>query len=146
MRHQKEPGPRLCGDQVRVCVSGLLYRNVVHAERSRQSDVVGAAELNSHCLTGPTVEIVWSSQNVDACCAFVLIAKRCQCAQQRSRCVSHFDEESIEDRGSRSLTAGDIQPDVKIGAGRGYRDRLIERATRAVHPIDDHVSDTTVRE
>ena len=60
--------------------NALLKRHVVNSEYSWQRDVVGAAELNPHGLSGERTEIEWSSENVHSRRAAILITKR------RKRC------------------------------------------------------------
>src|SRR6185503_108951 len=70
----------------------LLQRHVVNSEYRWQRDVVRAAELDTHCLPRERAEIEWSSQNIHSRRAAVLITKRRERCEQRSRRTSYFNE------------------------------------------------------
>ena len=76
--------------------NALLKRHVVNSEYSWQRDVVGAAELNPHSLSGERTEIERSSQNVHSRRAAILITKRRKRCEQRPRRIAHFNKETIE--------------------------------------------------
>ena len=124
----------------------LLQRYVIDPEDRRQRDVIRTTELNPYRLTGKAVEIKRSSQHVSSGRTRVLITERCQSREQHTGCAPHFNEEPIKDCGARSLVRRNVQPEGQVGTVALYRDRLEERATRAVDTANDHVSNRSVWE
>ena len=88
--------------------NALLQRHVVNSEARWQRDVVGATELNPHCLSGERAEIERSSQDVHSRRAAILITKRHKRCEQSPGRTSYLNEETIEDCCSSRFVGCDV--------------------------------------